>query len=155
MTGKVVTILTGRRIKYLVLLFWLLLVAVAGPLAGKLTGAEKNDAKSWLPGSAESTQVLDAQAAFASPNTIPAVVVYERTVAASPRPTERRSRPTPSEFGTYPRARRQGHRTDPVGGRPGGADHRPARTSARTAGTWRPTSSTPMRATAENGANGM
>jgi len=78
MTGKVVTILTGRRIKYLVVLFWVLLVAVAGPFAGKLSGAEKNDAKSWLPGSAESTKALDAQAAFISPNTIPAVVVYEK-----------------------------------------------------------------------------
>jgi len=78
MTGKVVTILTGRRIKYLVVLFWLVLVAAAVPLAGKLAGAEKNDAKSWLPGSAESTKALDAQAAFVSPNTIQAVVVYER-----------------------------------------------------------------------------
>jgi RND superfamily putative drug exporter len=78
MTGKVVTILTGRRVKYLVVLFWVLLVAAAGPLAGKLTGAEKNDAKSWLPASAESTKALDAQAAFVSPNTIPAVVVYEK-----------------------------------------------------------------------------
>ena len=34
----------GRRTKWLVLVFWLVLVAVAGPLSGKLTGAEKNDA---------------------------------------------------------------------------------------------------------------
>ncbi len=78
MTGKVVTFLTGRRIKYFVVLFWVLLVAAAGPLAGKLASAEKNDAKSWLPGSAESTKALDAQATFTSPNTIQAVVVYER-----------------------------------------------------------------------------
>ena len=84
MTGKVVTILTGRRFKYLVVLFWVLLVAVAGPLAGKLAGAEKNDAKSWLPGSAESTKALDAQAAFTSPNTIQAVVVYERPSNLTP-----------------------------------------------------------------------
>jgi RND superfamily putative drug exporter len=64
--------------KYVIILFWLIVVAVAGPLAGKLTGAQKNDAKSWLPGSAESTQVLDEQAAFSSPDTIPAVIVYER-----------------------------------------------------------------------------
>jgi putative drug exporter of the RND superfamily len=70
--------ITGRRIKYLVILFWLVVVAVAGPLAGKLTGVEKNEAKSWLPGSAESTQVLDIQSSFTSPDTIPAVVVYER-----------------------------------------------------------------------------
>jgi RND superfamily putative drug exporter len=71
-------------VKYGVLLFWLVLVAIAGPLSGKLTNAEKNDAKSWLPGSAESTQVLDAQAAFVSPNTIPAVMVYERTSGLTP-----------------------------------------------------------------------
>ena len=71
-------LLTGRRLKYVVLLFWLVLVGVAAPMAGKLTSVEKNDAKSWLPGSAESTQVLDAQAAFTSPDTIPAVLVYER-----------------------------------------------------------------------------
>src|SRR5262245_2044620 len=72
------SLITGRRIKYAVLLFWLVLLAVAFPLAGKLMGAEKNEASSWLPGGAESTQVLDKQAAFLSPNTLPAVVIYER-----------------------------------------------------------------------------
>ncbi|HEY7223776.1 MAG TPA: MMPL family transporter [Micromonosporaceae bacterium] len=71
-------LLTNRRMKWIVLAFWLVLVAVAAPLAGKLMGAEHNDAKSWLPASAESTQVLDTQAQFVSPNTVPAVVVYER-----------------------------------------------------------------------------
>src|SRR5689334_4900548 len=84
MTHSVATFLTGRRMKYLVVVFWLLLVAVSGPLAGKLSGAEKNDAKSWLPGSAESTRTLDAQAQFTSPNTIPAVVVYQRTSGLTP-----------------------------------------------------------------------
>jgi RND superfamily putative drug exporter len=69
---------THRRVKYLVILFWVAVVAVAGPLAGKLTGAQKNDTKSWLPVRAESTKVLDLQSSFASPNAIPAVVVYER-----------------------------------------------------------------------------
>jgi putative drug exporter of the RND superfamily len=78
MTRSFAGALTGRRIKYVVILFWLVVVAVAGPLAGKLTDVEKNDAKSWLPGSAESTQVLDIQSSFTSPDTIPAVVVYER-----------------------------------------------------------------------------
>ncbi len=77
-------VLTGRRMKWVVLLFWLVLVGVAAPLAGKLTSAEKNDAKSWLPGSAESTQVLDAQTAFTSPNTVPAVLVYERDSGLTP-----------------------------------------------------------------------
>ena len=34
---------------------------------------------SWLPGDAESTKAIEAQTAFMSPDTLPAVVVYERT----------------------------------------------------------------------------
>jgi RND superfamily putative drug exporter len=79
MTRSVASAITGRRIKYLIILFWLVVVGVAGPLAGKLTDVEKNDAKSWLPGSAESTQVLDIQSTFTSPDTLPAVVVYQRS----------------------------------------------------------------------------
>src|SRR6266849_527452 len=69
----------GRRTKWLVLVFWLILVAVAGPLSGKLTGAEKNDAQSWLPPKAESTQVLALRSHVVSPNVYPAVVVYSRS----------------------------------------------------------------------------
>ena len=68
--------LTGRRIKWFVLAFWIVMLLVLGNYAGKLSGAEKNDAKSWLPGSAESTKALDKQAAFQSPNTFQTVVVY-------------------------------------------------------------------------------
>src|SRR6266700_4193828 len=68
----------GRRTKYLVLLFWVVVVFAAGPLFGKLTGAEKNDAQSWLPPKAESTQVLALRSKFVSPNVFPAVVVYDR-----------------------------------------------------------------------------
>jgi putative drug exporter of the RND superfamily len=68
----------GRRTKWLVLVFWLVLVAVLGPLSGKLTGAEKNDASSWLPPRAESTQVLNLRSEAISPNVYPGVVVYDR-----------------------------------------------------------------------------
>jgi RND superfamily putative drug exporter len=68
----------GRRTKWAVLVFWLIVAAVAGSLSGKLTGAEKNDAQSWLPAKAESTQVLKLQSTFESPNVFPAVVVYSR-----------------------------------------------------------------------------
>ena len=79
MTRSVASLITGRKTKYAIIVFWLALVALAAPLAGKLTSVQDNEAKSWLPGSAESTQVLDRQAAFASPDTIPAVVVYQRS----------------------------------------------------------------------------
>src|ERR1700749_1526297 len=68
----------GRRPKWLVVVFWLVLLVVLGPLAGKLTGAEKNDASSWLPPRAESTQVLNLRSQAVAPNVYPGVVVYSR-----------------------------------------------------------------------------
>jgi RND superfamily putative drug exporter len=68
----------GSWTKWLVVGFWLVVLVVAFPLSAKLTGAEKNDAKAWLPANAESTKVLDVQARFQSPNIFPGVVVYER-----------------------------------------------------------------------------
>lgn len=69
---------THRYVKYVVVVFWLAVVALLGPLAGQLTGAQNNEAKSWLPVGAESTKVLDVAATFVSTDTIPAVLVYER-----------------------------------------------------------------------------
>jgi RND superfamily putative drug exporter len=84
MHRSMASLITGRRFKYVIIVFWLLVLGVAGTLAGKLAGVEHNDAKSWLPGAAESTRALDRQAAFTSPNTIPAVVVYERPEGLTP-----------------------------------------------------------------------
>ncbi|MCK8436827.1 MMPL family transporter [Streptomyces sp. D2-8] len=67
----------GRRAKWLVLVFWVVVLFLAAPLAMKLTDAQDNDAASWLPGSAESTQVLQISEDF-RPEQIPAVVVYAR-----------------------------------------------------------------------------
>src|SRR5436309_10972464 len=75
----IVGIASGRRTKWAVLIFWLIIVAVAGPLAGKLTGAEKNDAQAWLPGAAESTKVPALPSRFQSPNIFTAVVVNDPT----------------------------------------------------------------------------
>jgi RND superfamily putative drug exporter len=69
----------GRKTKWVVVGFWVVVLVIMFPLSGKLTGAEKNDAKSWLPANAESTKVLDLQAQFPPPNIFPAVVVYERS----------------------------------------------------------------------------
>jgi putative drug exporter of the RND superfamily len=69
---------THRYVKFVVIAFWLVALAVLAPLGGKLTSIEKNDAKSWLPASAESTQALTKAEAFVDPNTIPAVVLYQR-----------------------------------------------------------------------------
>ncbi len=69
----------SRGKKWVVLVLWLLFaVAVAGPLSGKLTGAEKNQASAFLPGNAESTQVIALQQRFHTGDTAAAVIVYER-----------------------------------------------------------------------------
>ena len=67
----------GRRSKWLIVALWLVVLVIAAPFGMKLNDAQDNDAQSWLPGSAESTQVLDTSQHF-RPEQIPAVVVYTR-----------------------------------------------------------------------------
>ena len=76
--SRLIAFICGRRTKWVVVVFWLVVVAVLGSLAGKLQGAEKNDASSYLPASAESTQELNEQSIFQSKNYNPALVVYVR-----------------------------------------------------------------------------
>ena len=76
--GKIAEIPAGSWTKWVVVGFWVVVLVLAFPLSKKLTGAEKNDAKYWLPGAAESTKVLNAQERFQSPNITTGVVVYER-----------------------------------------------------------------------------
>jgi len=49
--SRLVAIICGHRSKYLVVAFWILVVAALGSLAGKLQGAEKNDSSAYLPSS--------------------------------------------------------------------------------------------------------
>ncbi|HET6855591.1 MAG TPA: MMPL family transporter [Streptomyces sp.] len=67
----------GRRTKWLVVVVWLAVIVLAGPLGQKLSDAQDNDAASWLPGSAESTQVLHISEEF-RPEVLPTLVVYAR-----------------------------------------------------------------------------
>ncbi|MFD7703561.1 MMPL family transporter [Streptomyces caelestis] len=73
----VVRLVCGRRSKWLVLGLWVVVLFVVAPFAQRLGDAQDNDAASWLPGSAESTQVLEISEDF-RPEQIPAVVVYAR-----------------------------------------------------------------------------
>ena len=68
------------RLKWVILVFWLVLAAFAAPLAGGLTDEQDNEISSWLPGDAESTLALEQLSALGSdPDVIPAVIVYERS----------------------------------------------------------------------------
>jgi RND superfamily putative drug exporter len=76
---------SNHRFKWVILVFWLVLAAASGPLAGGLTDEQDNEVSSWLPGDAESTQAIERQAALGSdPDVIQAVVVYERPGGLTP-----------------------------------------------------------------------
>ena len=81
-TRRIAGLPAGRWTKWLVLAFWIAVVAVAGPLAGKLNSAQQNDASEWLPSNAESTQVVDLAKRFTPSDVFPALVVYERADGA-------------------------------------------------------------------------
>jgi RND superfamily putative drug exporter len=60
------------------LVTWLAIGSVAGPMAGKISSVQKNDNASFLPASAESTKALELDADFTGGETVPAIVVWER-----------------------------------------------------------------------------
>ena len=77
--------LTGPKTKWIVLAFWILAVVALGGFAGKLGDVQNNEAKSWLPASAEATRGFDKLAPFRDPNSIPTTVVWtsERTTGSA------------------------------------------------------------------------
>ncbi|ARQ67539.1 MMPL family transporter [Streptomyces marincola] len=71
---------TGQPARWLIpvvlAVTWLILGGVFGPFAGRLGEVSTNDQAAFLPESAESTQVIEAQAAFDQDETLPAIVVW-------------------------------------------------------------------------------
>ncbi|MFC8084273.1 MMPL family transporter [Streptomyces sp. NPDC057340] len=70
----------SRRARWLapavLLLVWLGIGGALGPYAGKLGEVATNDRAAFLPRSAESTRVIDAQKAFQQDETLPVIVVW-------------------------------------------------------------------------------
>jgi putative drug exporter of the RND superfamily len=56
--SRAITFVASPRAKWAVVAIWVVVVAVAGSVAGKFQGAQKNDPSSYLPGSAESSRAL-------------------------------------------------------------------------------------------------
>src|SRR6478752_6884808 len=82
--GRLARIPSSRVTKWLVVGFWIVVVAfLAGP-SSKLQSVLNNEAASWLPADAQSTQVVDQISAFQSTNEFPAVIVYERPSGVTP-----------------------------------------------------------------------
>ncbi|MFD7135771.1 MMPL family transporter [Streptomyces sp. NPDC059894] len=78
---------TPRRARWLVpvllVAVWLGLGGALGPYAGRLGEVATNDQASFLPRSAESTEVIDAQRAFKQDETLPAIVLWTASPAGS------------------------------------------------------------------------
>ena len=73
-TRSIISFVTGRRSKWVVVLIGLVAAGIFGPLGGKqdLT----TDPTAFLPGSAQSTQVVRLQSHFPSGQSNPAIVIY-------------------------------------------------------------------------------
>jgi RND superfamily putative drug exporter len=68
----------GRRAKWVVLVLAIAVLGGASSVANKFDKVQRNDPVSYLPGKAESVQVLDQVRRFRSGKLIPAVIVYHR-----------------------------------------------------------------------------
>jgi putative drug exporter of the RND superfamily len=68
----------------LLLILWLVIGGVGGPYQGRLSEVQRNDNASFLPASAESTQVVEIQKRFAEAELLPVIVVYERAQGITP-----------------------------------------------------------------------
>lgn len=78
LAGRVAGALARRRTMWLIVIAWVAVLVVAGPLAAKLTDVEENDAAAWLPNNAESLQVAELQEQYRTDDAEPAMVVYHR-----------------------------------------------------------------------------
>jgi RND superfamily putative drug exporter len=115
---RIASLPCGRRTKWLVLVLWLVVVVATGSLAGKLQGAEKNDASAYLPATAESTQELNLQDKFLSPDLNPAVMVYLRPSGITPADRQK-AKADATAFGALPQV--HGQVTAPVTSKDGRA----------------------------------
>ncbi|MCP9956703.1 MMPL family transporter [Streptomyces sudanensis] len=69
-------VLARRLLPAVLIVVWLAIGGAFGPYAGKLSGAATTDQAAFLPRSAESTRVLEAQEAFRQDESLPLVVVW-------------------------------------------------------------------------------
>src|SRR5829696_3679577 len=76
--GRLARVPSSRLTKWFVVGFWIVVLGLLFSPASKLPDVLNNEAASWLPEDAQSTQVVKQIADFQSTNEFPAVVIYER-----------------------------------------------------------------------------
>ena len=76
---RLASVVAGRRGKWVVLAIWLIAAFALFPVGSKLSDVTTDDTESFLPASAESTEVVRAQDSdFQQGETDTAIVVYKR-----------------------------------------------------------------------------
>jgi RND superfamily putative drug exporter len=63
---------------------WLAVGGIGGPVQGQLADIQSNDSAAFLPADAEATRTADAQLAFAEERAVPAIAVFERPGGLTP-----------------------------------------------------------------------
>jgi putative drug exporter of the RND superfamily len=81
LSGKLATLPPGRFTKWLTLAAWLLIVAAAVPLAGRLSGVAQDSATVELPRGADATIATGLADRFPDGKVSPGIVVYARAGA--------------------------------------------------------------------------
>jgi RND superfamily putative drug exporter len=74
----VITFPATRKGRWLIILFWIALMAIISPYASKVGDLQDNDTAAFLPESAESLQVAQLQSRFDTSETMTAIIVYHR-----------------------------------------------------------------------------
>lgn len=92
----------------ILILVWLAVGGIGGPIFGKLSEVSTNDQASFLPVSAESTKVQKLQSEFATSNSVPAIVIIESQQTI-----------TPSQMGELQSVKSTIQSVDGVGSSPG------------------------------------
>lgn len=84
MLGRIATFSSTRWGKLVVFAVWVVAVAAVSSSAAKFEDAQKNEATSFLPGDAESTQVLDVLDELGQGDVAEAVVGFSRATGLTP-----------------------------------------------------------------------
>ncbi|MFF1922725.1 MMPL family transporter [Streptomyces sp. NPDC058221] len=90
-----------RRLPWAVVALWVAVIAVAGPLAGKLSEVQANHAVDYLPASADSTQVAKIQEALPGGESTDLVLVYHRDGGLTPADRAEAARQTAGVAGAH------------------------------------------------------
>src|SRR5699024_2136945 len=67
----------ARIVAGVLVLLWLAVAGIGGPLVGQLSSVQNNDQASFLPDDAESTRVADRLGEFGADTTLPLLLVVE------------------------------------------------------------------------------